>query len=89
MKETKFDLLSAIVAFVAGGVIAFVVCNVLLPAVKDETFKTIENSFSGEVGVPSEEIFNANAINPTVEVCVGCTSDDNAAVESEDVKEAE
>ena len=73
MKESRFDLITSILAAIVGGAIAFFVCNMLLPKIEDVKYKTLESAASSDIGTLDEEIFNSNAINPTVEVCVGCT----------------
>ena len=88
MKTAKFDLATAIFVVVVGGALAFAVCKFLLPKLKDETFLRLEQAASGEVGTPNKEVFNVNAINPTVEVCVGCVNGEEAPVE-EPVPESE
>lgn len=74
MKTAKFDLATAIFMLVVGGALAFGICSFLLPKLKDEEFLRLESAASGEVGTPNNEIFNSKAINPTVEVCVGCVN---------------
>ncbi|MCQ2049574.1 MAG: hypothetical protein MJZ22_00995 [Candidatus Saccharibacteria bacterium] len=91
MKESKFDLTIAIVALVACGGIAFFVTNLLIgkfSPIKDVTFKTVD-AISGKVDSPSSDIFNYTAINPTVEVCVGCVGDDDVEDEVEPEDEVE
>lgn len=87
MKESKFDLFTAILTLAICAGIAFFVCNLLLPKIESVSFKTIE-AVSGRVESPSSDIFNYTAINPTVEVCVGCvdSSDVEDEVEPEDDK---
>lgn len=75
MKESKVDLATAIGAFVAGFIIAFLVTSVILPQIKSEQYKTIEQTIESSLNMPDEEIFNTRALNPTVEVCVGCISE--------------
>lgn len=85
MKESKFDLVSAILAFCVCIGIAFFVTNLLinnLNPIEPVSFKTVKSAVSGKVGSPSEDIFNYTAINPTVEVCVGCV--DESDIEPED-----
>ena len=76
MKKT--DLFAIVVIAVVGTVAAFFICNALLgdPNEKSVTFKTI-NPISSKLESPDPEIFNADAINPTVEVYVGnCVDED-------------
>lgn len=81
MKTAKFDLATAIFMLVVGGALAFGLCKFLLPKLKDETFLRLEQAATGEVGTPDKEVFNVNAINPTVEVCVGCVNDEEEVPE--------
>lgn len=88
MKESKFDLVSAILALTICTGISFVVANILIgkfSPIENVTFKTVD-AISGKVESPSSDIFNFTSINPTVEVCVGCvgSSDIEDEVEPED-----
>lgn len=76
MKKT--DLFAVAVIAVIGTVIASVVCNMLLgdPNESSVTFKTIM-PISSKLESPDPEIFNADAINPTVEVYVGSCIDED------------
>lgn len=87
MKTAKFDLATAIFMLVVGGLFAFVLCSFLLPQIKDETFLKLDGIVSDDVGVPDEEIFNTESINPTVEVCVGCTGFEGTEEVEEPVEE--
>lgn len=76
MKESKFDLVSAILALAVCTGIAFFVCDLLIgkfTPIEPVTFKTVD-AVSGKVESPSSDIFNYTSINPTVEVCVGCVN---------------
>lgn len=76
MKKT--DLFAVAVIAVVGTVIASIICNMLLgdPNESSVTFKTIM-PISSKLESPDPEIFNADAINPTVEVYVGnCIDED-------------
>ena len=55
----------------------------LVPSTAD--FKTVQNEVGTELEMPSEEIFNEKALNPTVEVYVG--GDDDSATDEETVDE--
>ncbi|MDO4760038.1 MAG: hypothetical protein Q4A33_01910 [Candidatus Saccharibacteria bacterium] len=79
MKTAKFDLATAIFMLLVGGALAFGICSVLLPKLKDEEFLKLESAATGEVETPNKEIFNGQAINPTVEVCVGCVNGESEA----------
>ena len=70
----KTDLASSIGVAILGVIVAYFVCNMLIPAIEDYTVKTVGSSVNAEVVEPSPEVFNYKAINPTVEVYVGdCT----------------
>ena len=67
----KTDLVTSIIAAIAGVVIAYFVTNFFTPELQDVTFKTLNESFSASLTDPNDEIFNFRAVNPTVEVYVG------------------
>ncbi|MBR2837130.1 hypothetical protein IKE79_02110 [Candidatus Saccharibacteria bacterium] len=70
----KLDLATAVAAAIIGVVVAYVACNLFLPAIEDFSFKVIDASSSYALSEPNEDIFNFRAVNPTVEVYVGqCT----------------
>lgn len=92
MKTAQFDLATAILMVAVGGIFAFVLCGLLLPKISDESFSKLESTVESSVATPDEEIFNTKAINPTVEVCVGCSNGNEADSEDnaeEDVEEPE
>lgn len=82
MKESDFNLVSAIITLTVCGGIAFFVCNLLLPKIEPVTYKTVD-AVSGSVESPSSDIFNFTAINPTVEVYVGSGQDETDETEPE------
>ena len=68
----KTDLATSIGASVLGVIFAFLICNMLLPAVEPVSFKKLtDSSNSYELVEPNPEVFNYRALNPTVEVYVG------------------
>ena len=77
----KLDLFTAIGVAIGGVLIAFFVTNLLMPQLEDFTFTAIDksaNSAAASAGYdyaslsqPNNEIFNYDALNPTVEVYVG------------------
>ena len=93
----KTDLVTSIGAAILGSIIAFVAVNMLLPEIEPVSFKKIDDpSMSYDLTEPDEEVFNARALNPTVEVYVGdCTEYDiygnciNRASDEEDDDKAE
>ena len=80
MKKT--DIATVILIASIGTIGAFFACNALLgdPNDKSVTFTTI-SSISSQLDAPDSEIFNFDAINPTVEVYVGnCVDEDQDGV---------
>jgi hypothetical protein len=70
----KNDLATAIVAAIAGVVISYFICNMLIGKSGDFSFTAVDSSVSSDLATPSPELFNYRALNPTVEVYVGnCT----------------
>lgn len=77
----KLDLFTAIGVAIGGVLIAFFVTNLLIPELEPYSFTTIDeasNSTAAENGYnysnlsqPDDEVFNYEALNPTVEVYVG------------------
>ena len=77
----KKDLLSSIGIAIAGALIAFFVCNLFLGPIEDVTVKQISTSVDASLVDPNPEVFNYEALNPTVEVYVGdCTEFDSYGV---------
>ena len=82
----KTDLVSSIGVAIMGVIIAYFVCNLLIPPIEDFTVKTIDSSTNANIIDPNPEVFNYKAINPTVEVYVGdCTelNDQGECIEQE------
>lgn len=70
----KTDLATAIIATIAGVVAGFFVTSIVLPALEDVSFKTLDSSVNITLVEPNVETFNFRAVNPTVEVYIGeCT----------------
>lgn len=77
----KLDLFTAIGVAIGGVIIAFFVTNLLLPTIEPFEFMSIDktaNSTAAQNGYdyaslsqPNNEVFNYDALNPTVEVYVG------------------
>ena len=76
---SKKDIISIIAVAILGTVAAIVGVNAILGDINDKsvTFKSID-VVSKEVGTPDPEVFNPDAINPTVEVFVGGCVDKNS-----------
>ena len=70
MKKSDWALVVLIVAI--AGLISYFIANALLPAPnKDPQTVPTATVISSDVVQPSDQIFNANAINPTVQVTIG------------------
>lgn len=77
----RFDLFTSIGVAIAGVIVAFVVTNLVLPGFETYEFKVVDktqNATAAEAGYdyssltsPDNEVFNYDALNPTVEVYVG------------------
>ena len=72
------DYISMITLAVAGTILAYFLTNSILgdPRDKSVSFEYLE-PISAEVVQPDSELFNAGAINPTVEIYVGSCKDIN------------
>lgn len=71
----KNDLATSIVAAVVSIIAAYFICDFLTPEIEPVKFNTVDASVSAEIVSPNPEIFNYDALNPTVEVYVGdCTT---------------
>lgn len=76
MKQS--DIFTVIIVATVGTVAAAILCNLLLgdPNAKSVTFKTI-TVIEASLAEPDPEVFNPEAVNPTVEVYVGdCVDQD-------------
>lgn len=83
----RTDLVTSVGLAIVGVLISFFIANTLMGEIESVSFQTIENPVSAEVAEPDPEIFNSQAINPTVEVCVGtcdANSSDSSDEESDD-----
>ena len=74
MKQS--DIITTVLVAALGIAVAAWGCNALLgdPASLSVSFKTVE-VISDELATPDENIFNKQAVNPTVEVYVGLCED--------------
>ena len=76
MKQS--DVFTVIIVATVGTVAAAILCNLLLgdPNDKSVTFKTV-NVIEATLADPDPEVFNPEAVNPTIEVYVGnCVDQD-------------
>lgn len=67
----KQDLATSVFAAVVGVLVAYFATNMFLPELEDVSFNTIADGESFALTDPNADIFNARAVNPTVEVYVG------------------
>ncbi|MBR2542988.1 hypothetical protein IKF03_00055 [Candidatus Saccharibacteria bacterium] len=81
----KTDLATAIIAAIAGFVIAFFVTNLLTGSIEDFSYKTVDADVSTTLEEPSPEVFNYRALNPTVEVYIGSCVEYNESGECVEV----
>lgn len=72
------DIVSIVAVAILGIVVAIVAVNSILGDISDKsaTFRSIE-AVNSNVGTPDPEVFNQDAINPTVDVYVGTCVDKN------------
>ncbi len=66
----KADLATTIITAAVGVVVSFLVINLMLPEIEDVSFPS-PTSESYSITSPSDDTFNFNSLNPTVEVYVG------------------
>ena len=74
----KFSLFTTIGVAIIGVILSFVITNAVVPQLEDYSFKVIDkaqdsdNSYDySSYDAPDNEVFNYEALNPTVEVYVG------------------
>lgn len=73
----KTDLATSVVAAIAGVLIAYFVTNLFLGSAEDFTFKVVNTKVEASLIEPNPEVFNYRALNPTVEIYVGCENYDS------------
>lgn len=78
------ELILSIFTAVAGVLIAYFVCNLFIGEIKSTSVKTIDSSVSADLASPDPEIFNNQALNPTVEVYIGSCAEYNVLGECVD-----
>jgi len=74
----KNELILSIITAVAGVLIAFFVCNLFIGEIQSVSVKTVDSSIDASFTDPNPEIFNNQALNPTVEVYIGSCAEYNA-----------
>ena len=67
----KNDLITAIVVAVLGIAISYFTCNLFMGDATPVTVKTLDSNITADLPEPDVNVFNAKALNPTVEVYVG------------------
>lgn len=67
----KTELATAIIAAIAGVLIAYFVTNIFVGEITPVTFKTVDSDVSADLAEPDPEVFNYKALNPTVEIYIG------------------
>ena len=73
MKKTDIALLILIVAL--SGLITYFIANALLGSQKQLTAKVTEvQPVKSSIVMPEESVFNANAINPAIQIKIGDSS---------------
>ena len=75
MKQS--DIFSLVLIAGIGTLAAFFLCNAIMgdPDLAKTEFKALSQVIENKLEVPDSEIFNSNAINPTIEVYVGNCED--------------
>ena len=71
----KTDLVSSIGIAIVGVLIAYFVCNLFIGPIEDYTVNSVSTKVDASLDSPSPEVFNYKALNPTVEVYVGESTD--------------
>lgn len=88
----KADIVTVVIVAVAGLFVSFIVSNILMgdPDLKTESYKTIK-VIKNNLKKPDDEVFNPEAVNPTVEVKVGtCVDlDQNGILDEAEIKACE
>ncbi|MBP5648257.1 hypothetical protein J6X04_03170 [Candidatus Saccharibacteria bacterium] len=81
----KTDLATSIGLAIVGVIVAYFICDILVGNwfTGNYSIKTLETSVSSDVAEPDVEVFNYNALNPTVEVYVGdeCQDSDEECID--------
>ena len=75
MKQS--DIFTLVLIAGIGTLAAFFLCNAIMgdPDLATTEFKTLSSVIDNKLVAPDPEIFNGNAINPTIEVYVGSCED--------------
>ncbi len=87
MKQS--DIFTVLIVATVGTIAAAILCNMILgdPNEKSVTFNTV-SVVSSSLALPDEEVFNPDAVNPTVEVYVGdcIDQDQDGTLNDEELK---
>lgn len=82
------DLASSIGIGIVGILLGFFMTNIMVGDIESVSFEMIDTPVTSDLADPDGEIFNAEAINPTVEVCVGtCVEESDESEENEEDEE--
>ncbi len=71
----KTDLATSIGVAIVGILVAYFVCNLFVGSIDDFTITSVSTKVNANLEEPSPEVFNYKALNPTVEVYVGDSED--------------
>ena len=75
----KQDIFTTVIAAILGLATSFVLVGMVIPEIKEDSFKILDSNTTYDIIEPDPDIFNARAINPTVEVHVGqCEKNDES-----------
>lgn len=74
----KTDITTAIISAVVGVIVAYLITSNLILGgdTKPTIIKTLNSTISPNLNEPNPEVFNYRALNPTVEVYIGCQTYD-------------
>ncbi len=67
----KTDLITTVVAAIVGVSVGYLVCNLFFGEIEAVEINTLETSVTADLPEINSEVFNVEAINPTVEEYVG------------------
>ena len=88
----KTDITTAVISAIVGIIVAYLITSnfVLGGSIKPISIKTLPTTVSTNLDEPNPEVFNYRALNPTVEVYIGCqTYDASGSCADEGVVEGE
>lgn len=74
----KKDIVTVCIAAIIGFVVAYFLTNLVYPTIDAVQVRTLGETVTSSIVMPSEDVFNFRSINPTVEVYVGQCKEYNA-----------